>query len=162
METYKIPKERARVLMWVPPHKPEERDLFLSPFAESHQGAETISDLLLRPKRFLPVMQDGNGLQLVRKEAIRWLKVNNPERFEWHFIEQRQGAPQARIRCDVREGGALEGVMYALTQVGEQRVLDVVNVLQGFMPLETQEGFFLLNLSHVCQITILEESHGGA
>ncbi len=162
METYKIPKERVKVLIWVPPHQPEERCLFLSPFAETHQGAETVSDMLIRPKRFLPVLLEGGGLQLVRKEAIRWLKVNNPERFEWHFIEQRQGAPQARIRCGFREGGSLEGIMYALTPAGEQRVLDVVNLLQGFLPLETSDGFFLLNLSHVCQITILEESHGGA
>ena len=162
METYKIPKERAKVLMWVPPNKPDERDLYLSPFAESHQGAETVSDLLLRPKRFLPVLREGNGLQLVRKEAIRWLKVKEPERAEWHFMEQRAGAPEARIICEFREGGALEGVIYALTKPGEQRVLDVANLAQGFLPMETAEGFFLVNLNHVFQITILEESHAGA
>jgi len=162
METYKIPKERAKVLMWAPPREPEERYLFLSPFAETHQGAETVSDLLLRPKRFLPVLQEGAGLELVRKEAIRWLRVEEPERSEWHFMEQRSGAPQAKIRCEFGEGGSLEGVMYALTPAGEQRVLDVVNLLQGFLPLETAQGFYLVNLGHVCHIAILEESRAGA
>ncbi len=163
METFKVPKEQARVSLCVPPHPPEERVLFLSAFAEAHQGSETVSDLLLRPQRFLPMLNGGGAVSLVRKEAIRWLRVEEPGRAEWHYLEEREGTPRAKVRIEFSAGGdAVEGVVHALTPPGEQRTLDVVNLLEGFLHVETAEGLYLVNLAHVCHVHILEETDAGA
>lgn len=161
MDPYRVPKEPSKVLLEVPPDPPVERILFLSDVAERHRGAETVSDLLSSPAKFLPVLVEGDGMLLLRKDAVRWVKVLDPTRGEWLYLEEREGAQVLRVRCVFSEGDILEGEIWALTPEGERRVSDVVNHQVGFLPLETPEGLYLLNLNRVHTIRLLEENHGG-
>lgn len=158
MEEYKVPKQRARVTVELPPGAPEEGTVFLSPFADKHNGPETVHDLLARDEAFMPLVLASRGFLLVRKSAVRWLRVEEPQSAEWRFFELGAGAPQSRVRCRFADGAALEGVLRALTPRGEQRVLDVVNLCAGFLHLETAAGLHLVNLAHVATIDVLEES----
>jgi len=161
-DAFRIPKEPAKVLICLPPDPPEPRLIFLSTMAENHAGPETVSDLLHRPKRFLPLVEEGDGVSLIRKASLRWIRIEDPARDEWHYLEERAGAPGARVRLEFAQGVPLEGVVYALTPPGEQRILDVVNLEAGFLHLEADQGLFLVNLDHVTRIGVTEESHGDA
>jgi hypothetical protein len=161
MESYQIPKNQARVWMSVPPHPPEERTLFLSPSAETHSGSERVSDLLMRGRRFLPTVQPGAETHLVRRSAIRWVMLEAQDQVEF-FGELCQGSPEARIRCEFPDDERLEGVIHAVMPTGEQRVLDVVNRQEGFLPLETPAGLYLINPDHISRIFIVEESHASS
>jgi hypothetical protein len=160
MIDYRIPKEETRVLMSVPPQPPVERTLFLSSVAETHDGMEMVSDLLNNARRFLPTVDAGVGLDLVRTEAIRWILVCNPAKAEWRFQELSLGVPRARIRFVFSDGEEIDGIIYIFTQPGVQRVLDVVNLSKGFIHLENAEGLHLINPDHVARILILEEEYG--
>ncbi|HNX48616.1 MAG TPA: hypothetical protein PLS53_02680 [Thermoanaerobaculaceae bacterium] len=161
MESYRVQKIQARVVISVPPHPPEERVLFLSPYAQTHDGPETVSDLLTDMKRFLPALSVEKGVYLVRTEAIRWLKIGDPEQAEWRFGESFMGVPHARIRCEFSDGEALEGTLNAVAPPGAQRVLDVLNLQRGFLHLMTSAGLHLVNRGQVCRVFILEDTHGG-
>jgi hypothetical protein len=157
METYRVPKEKMTVLLRVPPEPPEEKTLFLSPFADTHQGRETLSDLLLRNERFLPVLEQDSLLLLVQKSRIQWIEVYQPEHAEWYYYQMREGTPKAKILVEFTTGETMEGFIHALTPEGERRVSDIVNRSEGFLHLETREGLYLVNLSKVNTVKILEE-----
>jgi len=157
METYRIPKEKRAVLLRVPPAPPEEKTLFLSPFADTHQGRETLHDLLLRKERFLPVLENDDSLLLVQKSSIQWIEVLQPEETEWYYLQMRTGAPKSKILVEFNTGESMEGCIHALTPEGERRVSDVVNLSEGFLHLESREGLYLINLSKVNSVRILEE-----
>lgn len=148
-DAFRIPKDPAKVVVWVPPDRPEPLLLFLSQQAENHQGQETVSDLLARHKRFLPVAQEGNGARVVRKAAVRWIKVESPSKDEWYYLQSREGAPSSFVVVEFAHGAPLEGRIYALTPPGEQRLLDVANAETGFLPVEAHDGLYLVNLDHV-------------
>jgi hypothetical protein len=156
MSDYKVPKERARVRLDLGAAGVVDRVLFLSPLAPTHRGRETVSDLLGSPEPYLPVLEEGNGLVLLRKDVVRWVRVEEPAEVEWYFYEARLGAPTHRIRCHFAEGDPLVGILYAIAPEGEQRVSDVVNRETGFLPLETESGLYLVNLKWVTAIEVVE------
>ena len=162
MTTYQVPKDQAKVLLDLPPDEAREVVLFLSSDAEHHRGQETVSDLFRNSSPFLPLKRvDGQAL-LVRKKAVRSLRIAEPERVEWTYFELREGAPRRRVRFCFAEGSDLEGFIYATTPEGHQRVSDVINLTGPFIHLEADDGVYLVNLGYVNSIRIVEEPHGGA
>ena len=162
MESYRIPKERAKVLLEVAPNPPVEYLLFLSSFAEHHRGSETVSDLLADPALFMPAQAEGDGMIIIRKESVRWIQVLDPAKDEWLYLEEREGTEMLPIRCEFCEGDIMEGTIRALMPEGERRVLDVVNLQRGFLHLESAEGLYLVNLKRVHSFRLLEGTHGSA
>jgi hypothetical protein len=162
MESYQVPRDRARVLLAVPPRPPERRTLFLSQAAATHDGPETVSDLLSRASRFLPAAREDGPVDLIRTGAIRWILVERPEEAEWRHIDVCVGTPAARVRCEFDDDEHLEGTVHAQTPPGRQRVLDLFNRQQGFLHLENGVGLYLVNPDHIRRIAILEEGHVSA
>jgi len=159
---YKVPKDKALVLVKIPPSPPEWKTVFISSCAETHQGGETVSDLFNMQRRFFPLFDEQNGIMLVRRSAIRWLRVEEPEKKEWYYYEVRQGAPQSLVRCSFPDGEVLEGVLYSIGPAGEQRVQDIINRDDAFLNLDTASGLFLVNIAHVNSITVREVPSAGA
>lgn len=159
---YKVPKDKALVLVKVPPSPPEWKTAFISSCAETHQGGETVSDIFNIDRHFLPLLDEQSGIMLVRRSCIRWLRVEEPEKKEWHYYEVRQGAPQSIARFHYADGEVLEGTVYAIGPAGEQRVLDIINREKMFLPLDTESGLFLVNLTLVSSITVREVPSAGA
>lgn len=162
MEVYKVPKERARVLMDAPPEPPKEMVFFLSEFSARHRGKEMVSDILAAPDLFVPVTAEDGGFLLLRKDAIRWVKVEDPHDVEWFFDEMKEGWPQIHVCFEFPEGDHLEGVVFAIAPEGERRLTDVVNRQEGFMPLESEGQLYLVNLERVKTIRAMEANRGGA
>ena len=159
---YKVPKEKALVLVKTPPAPPEWKTVFLSSCAETHRGKETVSDLFNTPRAFLPLLDEKEGIVLVRRSAIRWVRIEEPEQFEWYYYEVRQGAPRSTVRCSFEDGEVLEGTLFAIGPAGEQRVQDIVNRDEVFVHLEVGEEVFLVNIGQTTAVTAREEGHGGA
>ena len=161
MTIYHVPKDQAKVFMDLPPSAAQEVVLFLSPDAEHHRGQETVSDLFRNTSPFLPLKSVEGKSLLVRKKAVRYLRIAEPERVEWTYFELRENAPKRRIRLCFGDGSDLEGLIYATTPMGHQRVSDVINLTGPFIHLEADDGLYLVNLGHVSSIRIVEEPHGG-
>jgi len=160
--TYQVPKDQAKVLLDLPPDPAQEVVLFLSPNAEHHRGQETVSDLFRNTSPFLPLKAGEGQSLLVRKKAVRSLRIAEPERVEWTYYEVREGAPKRRVRLRFGDRTELEGFIYATTPEGHQRVSDVINLTGPFIHLEAEDGLHLVNLGHVGSIRIVEDPNGGA
>ncbi len=162
MDEYKVPKQRASVTVHLPPRPPEDATVFLSAVTSPHGGPESVHELLTRDEPFLPMVLASRGFSLVRKGAIRWLRVEDAAQIEGRYFELGAAAPSSRIRCHFPDGETLEGTIRALTPPGEQRVLDVVNLSDGFLHVESPSGLYLANLAHLVTIEVLEEHRGHA
>lgn len=159
-DLYRVPKERAWVEIKMPPLRPERTEIFLSGSAENHQGSETVSDLLNADRLFLPLLDVTGGLTLIRREAIHWVRLEEPERVEWHYFENRRGLPRARIRCRFSDGSDLEGTVHVAGRSGEQRVQDLVNRGEDFVHLDTDTGLYLVNLGQIVRVAVVGEDGG--
>jgi hypothetical protein len=163
VDSYKIPKNRVRVVVRLGAAPPVDGLLFLSAFAQSHQGSETVFDLIEYPGDFLPLLRGAGNMYLVRKDRLRWLRIDDPKTSEWFHYQTSEGLPLHRVsfRFDARE--SLEGTIVADGPVGVQRVLDVINRREGFIHVEGPDGLYLVNLRQVAHIRIIEEAlRGGA
>lgn len=160
---YRVPKRKARVLVKMPPGPPTWNSIFLSSSAALHQGLETVSDLFNVRELFLPLRGEEGGVTVVRRAAIRWVMVEEPKDVEWYYYEAREGVARARVQLLFEDGELLEGTLYALGRAGEQRVLDIVNRREeDFLHLEAEKGLYLINVSHISSISIMEGEDGGA
>ncbi len=154
MQDYQVPKERAAVLIEMPPHPPEPRFIFLSACAQNHQGTETPSDIFNVQQAFLPLFREEGDAILARHDAITWVMVGEPRRTEWRYFEARTGAPDVAVLFEFDTGTRLDGRIALVGPVGSQRVLDVINREEGFLHVERDDELFLVNLKRVVSITI--------
>ncbi len=157
MEQYQVPKEKASVLIEMPPHEPETRFIFLSSFAQRHHGAETPSDIFDVPQAYIPLFSEGGGVVLARRDAITWVMVAEPRRTEWYYYETRAGVPDTAIHLEFDTGGHIDGRIALLGPAGSQRVLDIVNRQEGFLHIERDDELLLVNLKRVAAITLKEQ-----
>ncbi len=157
MQEYQVPKEKAAVLIEMPPHEPEPRYIFLSAFAQSHHGAETPSDIFNVPQAFIPLFREGGEVLLARRDAITWVMVGEPQRTEWHYFETRAGFSDAAVHLEFDTGGHIDGRVALIGPDGSQRMLDVVNREAGFLHVEREDELFLVNLKRVSSITLKEQ-----
>lgn len=162
METYQVPKERAKIILFTPPYEAIEAAVFLSPYAEHHRGQETVADLFRASAPFLPIHDADGRPVLVRKKGVRWVKVADAEHVEWVYFELKAGAPRTTVRMEFEDGTAVVGDIYATTPEGHQRVSDVVNLTGPFLHVEAKDAVYLVNLGHVSAIRIVEETLGHA
>ena len=154
MQEFQVPKEKASVLIEMPPRGPEMRFVFLSSFAQSHHGAETPWDIFNVPQAFVPLFREGDDVTLARRDAITWVMVSEPERTEWYYYETRAGVPDAAVHLEFDTGGHLDGRVALLGPTGGQRILDIVNRQEGFLHVERADELFLVNLQRVVSITL--------
>ena len=157
MQQFQVPKERASVLVEIPPRTPEARFIFLAPFAQGHLGAETPLDIFNAPEPFVPLFREDGEPVLARRDAITWVMVGDPQRAEWYYYESRAGVADAPVHIEFDTGSHLDGRVALVGPAGSRRVIDVVNRNGGFLHLERGEDLFLVNLRRVASITIAGE-----
>ena len=155
MRDYRVPKEKASVVIEMPPHPPETRFVFLAPFAHGHTGMETPSDIFNVPQAFIPLFREGGDVVLVRRDAITWVMVGDPRRSEWFYFETRADVPDGAIHIEFDTGTHLDGRIALAGPMGSRRVLDVVNRQGGFLHVERDDELFLVNLERVTSITLI-------
>lgn len=154
MTEYQVPKQKASVLVEVPPHAPEPRLIFLASFAQNHHGAETPSDIFNVSQPFIPLFRHGGSVVLARHDAITWVMVDDPRRTEWYYYEIRTGVPDTAAHFEFDTGLRLEGRVAQIGPLGGQRVLDIINREGKFLHVERGEELFLVNLKRVVSVTI--------
>ena len=160
METYQVPKEQAKIVLFFPPYETVEASVFLSPYAEHHRGQETVADLFRSSAPFLPIRDAQGRPVLIRKKSVRWVKVMEADRVEWVYFELKVGAPRTTVRLEFEDASFIVGDIFATTPEGHQRVSDVVNLTGPFLHVEAEEGVYIVNLGHVSAIRIVEETLG--
>lgn len=157
MQEYQVPKQKASVLIEIPPHEPETRFIFLSAFAQSHHGAETPSDIFNIPQAFIPLFREDGEVLLARRDAITWVMIGEPRLTEWLYYEIRAGVADAEIHLEFDTSGHIDGRVALVGPAGSRRVLDIINHNDGFLPVERDDELFLVNLRRVISFTLKEQ-----
>jgi hypothetical protein len=155
MFDYRIPKFEARVVVTPVFGETHEATLWLGETSAAHSGTETVSELLNSGRPFVPFNEHGR-LNLLRRDAIRWVEVPDAGRLEWRFWEIQPSATRLPVECVFSDTDRLQGTFFAIGPASERRVSDVVRDLQ-FTHLENPSGLFLVNLHQVTLIRVLDE-----
>ena len=82
---YRVPKRKARVFVKMPPVPPTWKSIFLSSSAASHQGVEDgFRSFSTRGSSFFPSGERRGAVTVVRRAAIRWVRIEEPKDIEWY------------------------------------------------------------------------------
>lgn len=157
MQQYQVPKTKAAVLIEIPPREPQAHFIFLSSFAQEHHGAETPADIFNVTQAFIPLFREGGEALLVRRDAIIWVMVGEPQQTEWYYYEIRTGLPDTAVHLEFDTGNHLDGRVVLVGPSGSQRVLDIINRHEDFLHVERDDELFLVNLKRVISITLKEQ-----
>ncbi|MGC4114391.1 MAG: hypothetical protein QM765_07220 [Myxococcales bacterium] len=149
MEELRIPKAHVSVTLALTTGVHEAK-VFLADYAAGHGGPERILDVLGGPDRFLPVQVQG-AVQLVSREALRWVKVGL-ERFD----DPPAGLSQEDVTLLLRDGTSLSGTARFDAPAGRSRLLDYLNSPGHFLALYQGAEVVLVNRSEIAEVRFQE------
>lgn len=149
MSLYRVDKREQPVALFLSDQVVHEGVVFLSPFASTHSGEETLLDLLREKDHFLP-FRDGEGrFILVNKNAVTHV------RYEGKTEDEPVIGDRIRVRIAFFGGGVLEGTIVLDMPEEKNRLLDYVNASPGFFALEGGDARYIANGSLVREISPL-------
>lgn len=154
-----VHKLQASVLLSRPDEEALEGYLSLSPRAESHDGPETLLDLLNSSARFIPfVPADGGPVLLLARLQLDWI-MPGPEvpadvvRPSTYLVTREE-----RVGLRFTDGRRIEGLIQMELPEELNRASDFLNGPGDFFPLLTDFGILLLNKATVRETEVFESS----
>lgn len=148
MSLYRVDKREQPVSLFLSDQIVHEGVVFLSPFASTHVGEETLLDLLRERDQFFPFRHRDGRFILVNKNAVTHVRHPGGE------DEAGMGEP-IRVRITFFGGGTLEGTIVLDMPEEKNRLLDYVNASPGFFALEGGDGHYIANGALVREISPL-------
>ncbi len=129
--------------------------LSLAPYAEMHEGPETLLERLNTPTRVVPFHRtEDDAILLVNRVAIEWVSAG-PEVQPIHvrppaFMFTRE----ERVRVRLIGGAAFEGVLAMELPQESNRTSDFLNSDEDFFPLTSPRGTLLVNKRRVLEVRV--------
>ncbi len=149
MSLYRVDKQEKEVAVHLSDQVVHHGVVFLSPFASSHSGAQTLLDLLREKDAFLPFRDAQNRFILVNKSAVTHLAYRGGEDKDAPLGDE------MRVRITFFGGEVLEGKIVLEMPEGKSRLLDYVNASPGFFALVGEEERYIANGALVREISPL-------
>jgi len=151
---FRVTKLRVPVKVWVA-DQVHAGDVFLTPVAATHDGGETLSDLLNGRDPFLPVERDG-CLWCYPLDAISVASVKQ----EVGEIAEVEIAPLTHhlVRVTLLNGRALAGTVQYSRHPDSSRLVDYLNAAPPFFPLHQAGEIAFVNRRHVASIAFEPEA----
>lgn len=117
--------------------------------SDTHGGAETLSDVLNEPARFVPFFPAGKKEPVfLNKQRITVVKLeglvllDDPAK-----VDAYDEARTVRVMFD--DDDELVGSMRFSAPAGHRRTLDVLNEVGAFLYVEAEAAHYVVNLHHV-------------
>jgi hypothetical protein len=156
-EEYRVPKREISAEALFVGHPLRIVHLFLGDRAQSHDGAESLSDLLNGPGDFLPAIEPPRGLVLLHKEALMALSV--AAEIEVHSSPAQQGeATKLGTRVSVSifllDGREIDGVVQFVMPQGKSRLVDFLNEPERFFAVRDGTRAHLVNKRCIVRISV--------
>ncbi len=144
-EQFRVPKLPVDVELVLDGGEALAGSVHVAADAGSHAGRERVLDLLAGPDPFLPLTGAG-GARLVLKERIAAVRVGDIvdtglDESDPHDLTVRV---EVRLAHIPRDRAIVRGRLRITMPPGRTRVLDYVNEVGQFFPLQTDDGFVLL------------------
>jgi hypothetical protein len=150
MPDFRVAKLRIPVKVLVS-NRVQESNVFLTPVAASHDGAETLSDLLNGRDPYLPIEHKGE-MACIPRDAIEvaWI---SPAVSKVSEVEL-PPATEQMVRITLRSGRTLRGLVRYSRHPDSSRLVDYLNGSPPFVALDQGEQLALVNRAHIAFIDL--------
>lgn len=150
MPDFRVSKRRVPVKVLVA-DKVRDGDVFLTPIAASHDGSETLSELLNGKEPYLP-LEGGGDLSCLPLDAIAVAWVSR----ESGQIPEPEVTPATshQVCVTLLSGWTLRGTIRYSQHPDSSRLVDFLNAAPNFVSLHQGEEIAFLNRRHVASIDL--------
>ncbi len=146
MNEYRVDKQEHPVAIFLSDGLVLEGVVFLSPYASSHSGTQSISDLLNEKEQFFPFRNHEGNFSLVNKQAVSYLRYQQADSEEGPLGERKE------VRLSFFGGETLQGVVIIDLPRGKDRLVDFINSAPPYFDLEGDGCRYVANRSLVSHI----------
>ena len=142
---YQVPMVELSVVVALDAVEPEEYAVYLAPYSDKRDGAETLADYLNGPRRFFPMMA-GSVPKMLNRDQIVWVKFEKLP----HIIDLEITVVERLTIMVLSDGSRIEGVVPIDRPHEQSRLSDVVNdTREGFMRIDDDEETYYVNKSFI-------------
>jgi hypothetical protein len=149
MSVYRVEKSELPVVVFQADGSVMKGVVFLSASAYSHMGQQTLLDLMKEPGEFFPFRTEAGAFCVANKQTITHIRFDPPQ--------DKQGYESLGDREDVDikfvGGEQLSGTLTIEMPEGRNRLFDFLNAMTGFFLLQSQEAFYLVNVSQIRDVS---------
>jgi hypothetical protein len=149
MSVYRVEKSELSVVVFQADGSIMKGVVFLGATAYKHAGKQTLLDLLKEPGDFFPFRSESGEFCITNKQTITHLRFVPPEQEE----EYQSLGDRENVEIKFVGGEQLSGTVVIEMPEGRSRLFDFINVMEGFFLLQNEEAHYLVNVSHVRDIS---------
>lgn len=148
MSDYRIEKDRFPVKLFFSDGKLDEGNIYLSLRAASHEGRESVGDVLNQDDPFLPVNFPGRATRLINKRHL--LMVSFPSEREEKLLATE--ANPHDVVLHLTNGDRIEGQFVFFLPPYSSRVKDYLSQTESFVELKKDGETYLINKVHIISV----------
>lgn len=149
-----VQKLRATVRVLLAGDQPVDGVMCLAPYSHSHDGPQTLLELLNSGDRLIPLEGfDDESVHLLARSEIVWAAPHAgvEARLQRPVV---QAPSEERVRIRLSDGTTVEG-MLQLERIGQlNRASDYLNLSSDFFAVETDEGLLFVNKLRVRDVRL--------
>ena len=123
--------------------EPEEHFLYLAPYSDRREGAETVADYLNGRRRFFPMVAGGVA-KMINREQILWVRYEKlPD-----VVELEMTIIEKMTIVELTDGTRIEGVIPIDRPREQSRISDVLNdPHELFVRIDDEDDTYYVNKS---------------
>ena len=149
MSVYRVEKSELPVVVFQADGSIMKGVVFLSATAYSHISQQTLLDLLKEPGDFFPFRSEAGEFCVTNKQTITHIRFEPPEQEE----EYQSLGNREDVEIKFVGGEQLRGTLVIEMPEGRSRLFDFINVMEGFFLIQNEEAHYMVNVSHVRDIS---------
>ncbi len=149
MSVYRVEKSELSVVVFQADGSIMKGVVFLGATAYKHHGKQTLLDLLNEPGDFFPFRSESGEFCITNKQTITHIRFVPPEQDE----EYQSLGDRENVEIKFVGGEQLSGTVVIEMPEGRSRLFDFINVMEGFFLLQNEEAHYMVNVSHVRDIS---------
>jgi hypothetical protein len=161
-QEYRVPKTEISAEALFAGQPLRKVHLFLGDRAPSHDGAESLSDLLNGPGDFLPAIEPPRSLVLLHKEALMVLSVAATEISSSPAPEEdaEELGTKVPVSIALLDGREIKGMVHFVMPEGKSRLVDFLNEPERFFAVRDTARAHLVNKRCIVRVTLVDRERG--
>jgi len=145
---YRVEKSELPVVVFQADGSVMKGVVFLSACAYNHVGQETLVDLLKEDGDFFPFRSEAGEFCVANKKTITHLRFDPPQDSKAYESLGYQEDVEIRFVG----GEQLSGTVAIEMPEGRNRLFDFINSASGFILLQNQEAYYMINITQIRDI----------
>lgn len=138
---FQVPMIEVAVTLALAGLEPEEHFLYLAPYSDRRDGAETVADYLNGRRRFFPMVAAGVA-RMINRDQILWVRYEKlPD-----VVELEMTIIEKLTIVELTDGSRIEGVIPIDRPREQSRISDVLNdASELFLRIDDEDQTYYVN-----------------